>query len=110
MAKNRYFRKSLIVNGFRFSYILLTLKNDAFGLSELCFKALTCGKWAAQMPQMTRSKTTNDNLKGHKWQIYQQKVKAEKRISKDSLHISFLEWMKKLTKICSDFSKTKSNK
>ena len=37
-------------------------------------------------------------------------MKLGKRESKDSLHISFLECMEKLTKICHDFSKTKSNK
>ena len=77
----------------------------AFGLSELCFEALTCGKWAAQMPQMTRSKATNDNLRSHKWQISWQKVKVEWGESNFSLHNLFLDCMKKLTKICRIFSK-----
>ena len=79
-------------------------ESNAFGLSELCFEALTCGKWAAQMPQMTRSKATNDNLKSHKWQNCRRKVRAEKDRSKDSLHISFLDCIEKSTRICHIFS------
>jgi hypothetical protein len=43
-AKNEHFWKSLIVSDFRFLYILSGGESYAFGLSELCFEALTCGK------------------------------------------------------------------
>ena len=52
------------------------------------------------MPQMTRSKATSDTLKSHKWQFGRLKVEGEKHESKDSLHNSFLDWTKKLTRIC----------
>ena len=104
MAKKWCFQKWLIVNDFRFLYIFTVPGNDAFGLSELCFEPLTCGKWACQMPLMTRSKATNDNLRSHMWQIWRLKVKEEKYKSKYSLHISFPDWMKKLTRICHNFS------
>ena len=63
MAKNRCFWKSLIVSGFRFIDIFPIGESYALGLSELCFEALICGKWAPQKPQMSVSKTTNDNVK-----------------------------------------------
>ena len=103
-AKNERFQKSLIIKDFRFLYIFSGCESYAFGLSELCFEALTCGKWAAQMPLMTRSKATNDNLRSHKWQILRQKVKEEECGGKYSLHNSFLDWARKLTKICRAFS------
>ena len=43
MAKNRHFRKSLTLNGFRFLYIFSVDKNDALGLSFVAFEAVICG-------------------------------------------------------------------
>ena len=100
MAKNWRFRKSLIINSFRYLYKQWTCQSYAMRLSELCFEPLTCGKWAYQMPLMTRSKATNDTLRSHKWQNGRLKVKGEKGKSKYSLHNSFPDWTKKLTRFC----------
>ena len=63
MVKNRCFWKSLIVSDFRFIDIFLIGESYAFGLLKTAFKPLICGKWAPQKPQMSVSKTTNDNVK-----------------------------------------------
>ena len=103
-AKNEHFRKSLIVSDFRFSYILLTRKSYAFGLSFVAFEPVKDKEWGRQKPQVSGSDATYDTLRSRKWQIYWQKVKVEKRKSNFSLHNSFLDWTEKLTSFCSGFS------
>ena len=101
------FCKLLEFRGFRFLYIFSICKSYAFRLSELCFGPLTCGKWGAQMPQMTRSKATNGNLKDGKWRFNVMKMEVRALVFHFSSSIFVWNRMVSLAKIVVIFHKNK---
>ena len=103
-ADFEHFWKSLIINGFHFSYILLTCQSYAFILQELCFELPTCGIWRPQMPQVSVSYATSDNLRWYKWQFRLWRMRKTKSKRLIFFNITILDWTENPTAFCHLFS------
>ena len=103
-AENEHFRKLLIASNFRFLDKQWGCQSYAMRWSKLWNELVTAMLWGRQMPQVSGSKHSYEDLRCHMWQFPMWKMRKLERKSRFLTCFSSLDWTEKSTRFCRVFS------